>query len=182
MLFIQECQVNGLVPDQQLTLQCNHLVQLIKRKYIDRGSNVPSSKTEQIRCMYIDWQKRKASIIYKFTSLQVNSYLHQKVINLLNWHINNRTTYIFIQTLNVHILCSIHLNIESINKHKCTHIYIYIYPYKHKHIHIQTIKTKQELCINKHKCTHIYIYIYPYKHKHIHIQNIKIKQELLFLF
>jgi len=42
-------------------------------------------------------------------------------------------------------MCSIHLNIESINKHKCTHIYVYIYPYKHKHIHIQNIKTKQEL-------------------------------------
>ena len=44
-------------------------------------------------------------------------------------------------------MCSIHLNIESIDK--CTHIYIYIYPYiypyKHKHIHIQNIKTKQEL-------------------------------------
>jgi len=44
-------------------------------------------------------------------------------------------------------MCSIHLNIESINKHKCIYIYIYpyIYPYKHKHIHIQNIKTKQEL-------------------------------------
>ena len=45
----------------------------------------------------------------------------------------------------VHIMCSIHLNIESINKHTCTHVYIYIYPYKHRHIHIQNIKIKQEL-------------------------------------